>query len=341
MLRSIRAFGLCAFLSLWAVPALALDANASTPSPVAAFNPCAQDKTGYIPIAQRSAHTVFFRIKRCGQPESYLFGSIHSDDAAVTGQAVSALAIIPNIAAAGFEYLEPDDADTLVAHTMFDPRPNFKISESLSATQWSGLRDRLMKKRGMAEATIQRLKPWAAAVMVQIPDSRKGGRILDDMLKNRAHVQNIRLFGLETMEDQLSIFDHMPDERQWVMLKDTLTNLSSVDLTNAKLLQAYAQGDLGQIERLGSEGFAEIKDESLRRYLQEALITKRNARMAERMQLEMNGEPVLTVVGALHLPGKEGILQRLERAGYYLFPVERPAPAPRSAVAKPEAAQGQ
>lgn len=293
-----------------------------------AFDACTPNAAGaYKPIATQSAHTVFFRIERCGQPTSYLLGSIHSDQADARNRAGDAFGVLKQIAAAGFEYIEPENAAELATRIMFDPRPNAKLSKQLTETEWTVLRDRLRKRRGLDDASIERLKPWAAAVMLQIPPIGKNGQILDDLLRDQAGVQGARLFGLETMESQLAIFDGMSEPKQMAMLKDSLGSLSSIDLMNAKLMKAYVAGDLGTIEQLGMQGFTEIKDVSLRNYLQNALITQRNARMVEKLQLALTGEPVLVVVGALHLPGHDGILQRMERAGYYLFPVEHFVPS--------------
>ncbi len=286
-----------------------------------AFDACAPE--GYTPIASRYAHALLFRIERCGQPSSYLMGSIHSDDANAHARAAPAFALINNVSAAGFEYLEPANAADIAAKAMFDAQPGAKLSKRLSAKQWAALRAQLETKRGMPLATIERLKPWAAAVMLQIPDAKEGGVILDDALKHKAQALGARLYGLETMEQQLAIFDGMSEAQQWAMLKDTLTNLKKVDETNARLMNAYANGNLGVIEELGKQGFAEIEDAALRAYLQRALLTQRNGRMEAAMKVEMNNESVLSVVGALHLPGPEGILQTLEKDGYYLFPIEK------------------
>lgn len=307
-----------------------------------AFDACKPNAAAdYKPIATESAHAIFFRIERCGQPTSYLLGSIHSDQPEARNRAGEAFGVLKQIAAAGFEYIEPADAAQLATRMMFDPRPDAKLSKQLTGTQWQILRERLRKRRGLEDAAIERLKPWAAAVMLQIPPTGRNGQILDDLLRDQAGVQGARLFGLETMESQLTIFDGMPEAQQMAMLKDSLSSLSTIDLTNTKLMKAYVAGDLATIQELGEQGFAEIKDPALRNYLQNALITQRNARMVEKMELALTGEPVLIVVGALHLPGHDGILQRMERAGYYLFPISHAVPASGAKpAAGPAPAQG-
>jgi hypothetical protein len=46
------------------------------------------------------------------------------------------------------------------------------------------------------------------------------------------------------------------------------------------------------------------------------LLRQRNLLMLERMQLRLKEGNAFIAVGAMHLPGEEGLLQLLRRAGY-------------------------
>ena len=48
------------------------------------------------------------------------------------------------------------------------------------------------------------------------------------------------------------------------------------------------------------------------------LITRRNHRMAERMQSRLRSGGRFIAVGALHLPGRDGLLRLLSQQGYTL-----------------------
>jgi len=55
---------------------------------------------------------------------------------------------------------------------------------------------------------------------------------------------------------------------------------------------------------------------------QEKLITGRNRTWAGILKDEMQTTPLLVVVGAGHLPAREGLLQLLRDAGYTVTPVK-------------------
>ena len=55
------------------------------------------------------------------------------------------------------------------------------------------------------------------------------------------------------------------------------------------------------------DGYAEFE---------ERIVTDRNRRMAERMQPMLTAGAAFVAVGALHLPGEEGIVALLREAGW-------------------------
>ena len=52
--------------------------------------------------------------------------------------------------------------------------------------------------------------------------------------------------GLETVQEQMSVFDDMPMEDQVAMLRDTLDQLHQMDALFNDLLEAYLARDLGR-----------------------------------------------------------------------------------------------
>ena len=290
-----------------------------------AFDACkTAAQTDYVSIAQSQpkARTLFFRIEHCGASPSYIFGTMHTDDPTIQQKAAPVISRLPQIRTAAFEYLEPKDGAMVMQKAMFDPLGVKPLSQQLTAQEWDNLKKELVQKRGLPEMALARLRPWAASVMLQMPQLKHGGVILDDMIKSSAKARGLPLIGLETMQEQMNIFDGMTQEQQLTMLKETISSLPELNKMNDELETAYNQRDLAHIERLGAAGFADISDAGLRQYLENALLIVRNQRMVERAEPELNKGSLLIAVGALHLPGTDGILQRLERAGYYVFPVQ-------------------
>ena len=76
-----------------------------------------------------------------------------------------------------------------------------------------------------------------------------------------------------------------------------------------KMLKYYMKGDLEMLEKLAAE--ADLGNE-----FETALIVERNHRMAERLIPLIKEKSTFIAVGALHLPGEEGVIKLLRKEGY-------------------------
>ena len=82
-----------------------------------------------------------------------------------------------------------------------------------------------------------------------------------------------------------------------------------------ELLDAYKQRDLGAMLAINKQAM-DAGDQRLARDFQRRLIIDRNRRMADRMQQYLKEGNAFVGVGALHLPGEQGLLELLEQRGY-------------------------
>jgi hypothetical protein len=62
-------------------------------------------------------------------------------------------------------------------------------------------------------------------------------------------------------------------------------------------------------------------DQRIMTFVEEELLRKRNHRMAERAVAHLDRGNAFIAVGALHLPGKEGVVELLRQRGYKVTPV--------------------
>jgi hypothetical protein len=58
------------------------------------------------------------------------------------------------------------------------------------------------------------------------------------------------------------------------------------------------------------------------------LLYDRNRKWAKALDTLLHGKSLLVAVGAAHLPGDQGVISLLRRAGYTLTPVNNQAPLP-------------
>jgi hypothetical protein len=164
------------------------------------------------------------------------------------------------------------------------------------------------------------MKPWAAATALSMPVPETG-RVLDVVLFQRAQQAGKPLHGLETIAEQLEVFDGLPLEDQVGLLRDAVEQVDGLDAMLAELLAAYKRQDLAAMMAINEAAMA-AGDQRLAGEFQRRLIVDRNHRMAERMEPWLNQGGAFVAVGALHLPGEQGIVSLLRQRGYSVRAVE-------------------
>jgi len=178
---------------------------------------------------------------------------------------------------------------------------------------------RLLAAYGMPELVVQRMKPWAAAATLSLPRPQTG-LFLDMLLYTQAAAQGKRVYGLETVSEQVGAMETMPRDVQITMLRDAVAQHDQLDQIIEALINAYLQRDLNALESISDEAMQQ-GDERVAQLFTSEVVVNRNRRMLERMQPRLREGNAFIAVGALHLPGKEGLLNLLRNKGYRVSPV--------------------
>lgn len=296
---------LYAFLLIPALWLTAAPAAAETASGHAVAVP-----TSVLP-ATRHARGLLWKIEAEGAAPSYLFGTIHLSDPRVTN--------LPGPVRLAFERSASFTMETFInasgllhmAEAMFfsDDRT---LDRLLGKELYAEL-ERAFGERGLPTRDLNRKKPWAALLSLSAPP-RQGPLFLDLMLLWEATLADKPHYKLETVEEQLAVFNDMSLDEQVALLRDTLLMQENLYGQYELLIQAYLARDLDRLMRIvyqnrPSEG--QVFDSLLGRLLDE-----RNVRMLERMIPRLQEGNAFIAVGAGHLPGEQGLLSLLEQAGY-------------------------
>ncbi len=242
---------------------------------------------------------------------SWLFATIHSDDARVT-QLPAAVERAFDQAGQVVLELVPDAAMMETSRSMMLLAPEARLSALLPQPLYQEL-VRVLGGRGMPPAAVDRLQPWAALLVLSMPPA-SGQPVLDAVLYQRALQADKPIQGLETIEQQLAVFDALSLEDQVRLLEATLSQREQLPAIFTALVEAYLARDLGELMRLGRTLVAQ--DPALDARLRRALLVDRNQRMFQHLQPMLAEGACFVAVGALHLPGDHGLLQRLDRAGF-------------------------
>jgi len=138
--------------------------------------------------------------------------------------------------------------------------------------------------------------------------------VLDDWLEGRAVEDGKEVIGLETAEEHFDVYDKMPLEDQANLLKATLERYSKRK-PSAPQVTYYVEGDLAMLYALWQDYLSWLEPASAE-VLNDRLIDARNRVMVDRALPLMERAPTFVAVGALHLPGEQGVLRLLERQGF-------------------------
>jgi hypothetical protein len=260
----------------------------------------------------QSERGLLFEVEGTRGIPSYLFGTIHSEDPRVVAlpkpvqdafdrASVLVMEVIPNQAAIG------RSVNAMIFH---DGR---RLEDVIGASLYAKTVT-VLKTRGLTEAAIQDFKPWAIITLLSLPRSETG-QFLDLRLYQDALAQGKPALGLETMDEQLSIFEELSERDQIALLRETLAVQDEMPDVFERLIRAYLSRDLDELLRL-SERYLQGGDSALAERFRVAALDRRNRRMAQRLIPLLRRGGYFVAVGALHLPGKGGLLGRLTDSGF-------------------------
>jgi uncharacterized protein YbaP (TraB family) len=208
----------------------------------------------------------------------------------------------------------PDRIRALVDRYGVDPERS--LTEKLSPTALATLRP-VLDRSGVALERVERLRPWAAAMMLSVaPMTRAGGQVesgVDVATTQRARIADKPIETFETLEQQLRIFADLPEQAELTYLDDVAREQLSPPRDGVVLERAWLKGD---IQRLNSKLVDPMK--AGRPALYDALLLRRNLAWADRLDAVMRqGHGTdLVVVGALHMAGNEGLPALMKARGY-------------------------
>lgn len=251
-------------------------------------------------------------VVRDADSEIYLFGTVHMLGEDADWRTPLFDDVYANARAVWVETrVDKGEARSLMARYGVDPER--RLSEKLSAGTMRRLTP-LLQRRRIPLASMDSLRPWAAALMLSVQPARAGGASLDngpDLVITKAATKAakpVRTF--ETMEDQFRMLAGLPEEAEVAYLKTVIDDQTHPP--SGSLEQSWAKGDL--------DGLARRMVDDMRREnpsLYEALIRRRNEAWARTLTAEMRGNGVeLVNVGALHMVGRDGLPALMRARGF-------------------------
>ncbi|MBO6717243.1 MAG: TraB/GumN family protein [Rhizobiaceae bacterium] len=274
---------------------------------------------------------LLWRIETEGAPPSWLFGTMHMTDPRVVSLPERASEAFDQARLVVIETTDILDPAKMTAAMMAQPElMMFTGSETLSsliAEEDHAMVSKALAERGIPLATVEKMKPWIIAALVALPAcelARKaaGGDVLDEQLAADAMAAGKELAGLETAVSQLEAMASLPMSLHIDGLVETLRLGDRMDDVMETMIQLYLAGETGLFWPFFHAVLPESDDETgAYADFQETMVVARNRGMAESAMPMIREGGAFIAVGALHLPGPEGLVALLRDSGLTVEPV--------------------
>ena len=250
------------------------------------------------------------------EKSSYLFGTIHiTCDASLNDDVTLALEETTQIV------LEIDMDDPSLQSKMMGGiymKDGKKISELISKEDYAIIDAFVTKEIGASLNMLETMKPFMiyASLYPKMLDCPMQSYELE--LMKVAKTQDEEVLGLETVEDQLQVFDDIPYIDQVNdLLKTAKDNMAYDKASLSKVTDIYkAQNITEMLKMMNDDYYSSVSKH------QDKLLTNRNKNWISKISEYTKDQPTFFGVGAGHLAGENGVIKLLRKAGFTVEAVQ-------------------
>lgn len=274
-----------------------------------------------------------FRIVPPSGAPSYLYGTIHVSDPAVTAFSP---ALSHAIDGARVVALELKEASSLSDPAMLNgiglsllgailARTDERPDRLLGAEEFARL-EAAIARRGLPGSAARTFKPAVLALALATPAcvaEPQDQPFVDALIGRMALERGIPVVGLETVQEQLAVLGALSPEAGRQLLTSSLAVADHAEAIVATTLARYRAGDIGALLAWmqSARPVPGVEAEPPAAFF-ETLIDQRNRRMRDRARPHLAAGGALIAVGAAHIPGPRGLARLLEEDGYRIEPVD-------------------
>ena len=189
------------------------------------------------------------------------------------------------------------------------------LSNHVDSTEYKLLDAYLKENVGMGFAQFNKFKPLYMSSTIMSSFMGKQVASYEMTFIGMAKAAKKELKGLETVNDQMSVFDSIPYEDQLDELVEMLDDPEETKELYGKMVAKYKSENIDSLYNFTLTSFD--NDEKMI----DALLLNRNKNWVKKIPEISKEKKVIYAVGAGHLGGKKGVIQLLKDEGYTVTPV--------------------
>jgi len=168
---------------------------------------------------------------------------------------------------------------------------------------------------GLPAASMDQEAPWMVGLQLTELEYAQLGfdpqQGVEQQLLRRALADHKDTAGLESLADEMGVFEALAPQAQLRFLDMVLDDLDDTGNETRTVLSAWRRGDAAQLAALLAAEYRSFPA------LYDSLVTDRNRHWLPQIERLLRGdENCLVVVGALHLVGRGGLLELLRAHAY-------------------------
>jgi len=199
------------------------------------------------------------------------------------------------------------------------------LNDLLSEEDYATVESYFTEKSSNAEAQLipfSKLATWKPLLLESF--------LYQDMIKGKtesyemefvkmANERKMEFGGLETVADQMAVFDEISYQEQAEQLLEMIVELEKNPDSGSgefdKLVEQYLSQDIEQMVEMSTEEYEDM-DEAM-----DLLLNNRNRNWIPLIGDYAKKQPTFFAVGAAHLGGENGVIRLLIEDGYTLTPI--------------------
>lgn len=261
------------------------------------------------------ADGMLWKVSKNGN-SNYVYGTIHTQDQRATR-------FSPKVRLGIFQtqtylmeiQLSQESNDIFQKNMFYQDGKSLKsqISPDLLAMLQSQIVD-----YGFTAKQAETMKPWAVFSTIGTPKPVRA-LTLDQVLMNYAQSRGHEIIGIESMQELVDTLQSIKSEDQLTIMTDTICNRSKIIRDSWELVQMHMFNNLRGIVAFNEEPH---HDENIFQRYMNTMVYERNHRIFSRILPYFEQGKSFAAIGALHLPGEKGLLQKFADAGFSVEVIE-------------------
>ena len=263
------------------------------------------------PAQEKKNNALLWEISGNGlEQPSYLFGTIHmicKDDF------ILADIVKEKFNSSAQVYLELDMDDPKMQLTMMQLMQlpgKESLQEKMGATNFSRLDSFVKKEMKMNLTAFARFKPlMLMSLIAQRSVGCQAIESYENTFVKMSRDQKKELLGLERVEEQVAVFDAIPDSIEIESIMKMVNDFEKGKREFKRMSDIYLSQDLDSLYQLMADSPEMMGSLDL-------LLNRRNRNWIPIMEAAMKKSSTFFAVGAGHLGGSQGVLELMRKQGY-------------------------